>query len=129
MIKFLHMLFGQSWREGLLVTGIVILLLVIFGTSGCAHVIVRDANTFTVEVLAAQKRQEEAAVVMRKAAIYLRDVGDRDRCVELAGPLLLIETTAANQAARALFLAGIEKVDPGEPGVVPDASTICGGAS
>ena len=105
-----------------------LLLLALYGlpTAGCAHVVARDRGTFTAETLAALKRQEEAAVAMRHAAEAALARGDRAGCVDLAGPLLLIEAAASIQAHRALFLAGVEAVDPGPAPAPAPVESLCG---
>jgi hypothetical protein len=106
-------------------------LILVLLAAGCAHV-VRDTNTYTLEVHAALARQEEAAAALRKYAERAAAAGDNVACEELAGPALLIEATARPQASRALFLAGLSypgapkpPTDPGPPPAVQPLTTIC----
>lgn len=95
--------------------------------TSCAAVS-RGQRAYTVEIYAALARQEEAAQALFVAAEAARLAGNHEACVKYATPALLIEQYAANQAHRALYLAGLEEADPGEPqpGRTPDA--VCGNA-
>lgn len=106
-----------------LILGITTLLLL----SGCAgkHV-VRNRAAFEAEVLAAMKRQQEAADALFVAAEYARSNGDLTACQFFATPALLIEAAAQAHALRALHLAGILPQDPGGMKPIRPVSDVCG---
>jgi hypothetical protein len=90
--------------------------------AGCPkRTVVRDASSFTVETLAALKRQEEAASALLLAAESANEAGDAESCRAYAEPALLIEASARAQAYRALWLAGLPY--PAEDGTLPDRGT------
>lgn len=94
---------------------------------GCAsNRVIRDAETFKVETLAAEKRQSEAAAALFKAAAAAREADDVDLCAEYAAPALLIEAYGLAQAMRALYLAGLMEEDPGPSRELRDVSAVCG---
>jgi len=79
-----------------------------FVVTGCGpRRIVRDAATYTAEILAAVERQQEAMDALWIAADEARSAGDLDACRRYAAPALLIEAKARAQGDRALWLAGL----------------------
>ena len=102
----------------------IALIAVLFG--GCAPKVLRNANTFVVEQIAAEKRQIEAAEVMLEYAERFAAVGDVHSCIKLAGPALLIEAAADRQSSRALYLARLLDEDPGPSPEPRPVTAICG---
>ncbi len=101
--------------------------LLLVGLTACTKgKIIRDAGTFRIETEAAVARQVEAAAALRDAATAAKAAGDWDACVKYAEPALLIETAAAMQGQRSLYLAGLEETDPGASPDPADSTTICG---
>ena len=94
--------------------------------AGCPKKVVRDADTFHVEVMAAQARQTEAARALFTAADEALIRGDVEACRLYAAPALVIEAFAVNQAQRALYLAGLIPEDPGPSPEQRPVSAICG---
>jgi len=103
------------------------------------HSVVRDAPTYTVEILATLQRQEDAADALRDAASYARENGDVERCILYAEPALMIDAYARSQAYRALWLAdlpypnpdgslpepGEEQPDPGPSAALEPVTVLC----
>lgn len=101
------------------------IILVLLGCGG--KKIIRDADTFHVETMAAVARQKEAAVALHAAATAARNAGEWDLCVAYVKPALLIDAYAEAQAARALWLAGLlEGEDPGPSPEPKPATNVCG---
>lgn len=115
---------------------VVILVLL----AGCAKKnVVRSAGTFTVETLAALKRQEEAAAALHHAATKAKENGDTASCLRYIKPALLIDAAAQKQAYRALWLAdlpypdangdmppkGVKQEDPGPSEPQTDPEQFC----
>lgn len=105
-----------------------------------ASQVMRQADTFTVETLAALARQEEAADALLDAADAARAAGDLATCKQYAEPALLISASAELQAHRALWLAGLpypedgeipprgtEQPDPGPSNPPKSADAYCAG--
>jgi len=94
---------------------------------GCTHKVIRNAGTFQLETEAALARQVEASKALHTAVDRAKEAGDWQACIEYAKPALLIDTFAANQAERALWLAGlVEGDDPGPSPQVPAPESLCG---
>ncbi len=106
---------------------------------GCGPKVVRDPGTYTVEILAALLRQQEASAALHDAAREARVRGDYDACVMYAEPALLIDASAQAQAYRALWLADLPypagpdmeqhnktQPDPGPSKAVEPPNTLCG---
>lgn len=109
--------------------------------AGCRHQVVRDGTTYTIEIIAALARQEEAATALFAAASEAKLRGDLTACEQYAAPALLIESSAKPQAYRALWLAGLsypdaegrfpkqgtKQLDPGMPKPARAIEEVCGG--
>lgn len=102
------------------------MIFVLMLTTACGPKVIRDAETFKVETLAAEKRQTEAAAALFDAAERARVSGDRLLCAEYAIPALLIEAFAVAQSRRALYLAGLLDEDPGPSPEPRDVNDVCG---
>lgn len=117
----------MDWRiAGGVGIWLIIIVVVGFALAGCGHKIVRDADTFHVEVMAAQARQTEAMRALLEAADAALMRGDREACERYARPALLIEAFAENQAQRALYLAGLIDEDPGPSPTQRPVAAVCG---
>ena len=89
--------------------------------AGCATLpkrVIRDRDTYIVEILAGLQREQEAATALLSAADAARGLGDEIACRVYAQPALLIQAKAQPQAYRALFLAGLPYPNP--DGSLPD---------
>lgn len=98
-------------------------LLILSLLGGCSgkRSVLRDAQTYQTETMAALARQEEAATELFRAADAAKSVGDVAECQRLVAPALLIEAYARRQAYRALWLAdlpypGAPATGDGDPG-------------
>lgn len=100
---------------------IVVCFLFIATTVGCATIpnrVIRDSQTYTLEILAGLQREKDAASVLFEAADAAKDSGDAATCQIYVHPALVIHTKAQAQAYRALWLAGLPY--PLEDGSLPD---------
>jgi len=69
--------------------------------------VIRDTQTYTLEILAGLQRESEAASALESAAVLARDAGDAELCQQFYTPALTIQVKAQAQAYRALYLAGL----------------------
>lgn len=69
--------------------------------------VIRDTQTYTLEILAGLQRESEAASALEAAAVLARDAGDAELCQQFYTPALTIQVKAQAQAFRALYLAGL----------------------
>ena len=109
------------------VLGLIVGILVVTVT-GCTPKITRDAYTYEAEIRAAEARQIEAAQRLRTiTGVAMQHGATVDDCVWLMEPVVLIEASAAHQAAKALWLARSKSVpeDPGPPPVPADPRAVC----
>ncbi len=109
------------------------------GLAGCPRQIIRDASTYTAEIVASVQRQHEAMNALFIAAETARLDRDLEKCKLYAHPALVIEAKAQAQGDRALWLAGMPYVNPDgsipekgeeqpDPGVSPalrDIEEVC----
>ena len=111
-------------RQTLIVAGTGLVAALYMFSAGCGGAkVVRNADTFQLETMAALARQQEAALALRAAVAAATT---KATCEQYAAPLVVIDAYAANQAKRALFLAGLEDEDPGPSADPVSVDTLCG---
>ena len=100
----------------MIVAGILVSLL-----ASCATIpkrVMRDTQTYTVEILAGLQREKDAAEALFEAADAARDAGQEEACRVYVHPALVIQAKSQPQAYRALYLAGLPY--PNADGSLPD---------
>tara|TARA_R110002020_G_scaffold194133_3_gene394726 strand:+ start:3103 stop:3543 length:441 start_codon:yes stop_codon:yes gene_type:complete len=92
-----------------------------FSMVACATIpkrVIRDTQTYTVEILAGLQREKDAAAALFEAADAARDAGHEEACRLYVHPALVIQVKSQPQAYRALWLAGLPYPNP--DGSLPD---------
>lgn len=84
-----------------------VVFLLSLSLSGCAHRVVRDASSYTAEIVSSLSRQEAAEKALLEAAGAAREAGDFELCVSYATPAFRIQARAEAEAYRALWLADL----------------------
>lgn len=88
----------------------IVACFLVFSITACAAIpkkIVRDSQTYTLEILAGLQREKDASEALFEAADAARDAGHEEACRLYVHPALVIKAKSQPQAYRALWLASL----------------------
>jgi len=112
---------------------LLVLMVVLFGTTYCTKYIVRDTVTYQAELNQYDNWATKQAALL-KGFMVLNCTCDANKqfttpaCRQAADYVLTIEARAAWHKAMSLYLAGITETRPSqEPPVIPESNTLCPG--